>query len=271
MGAVLDKLEAMEAMDELPPMLGQHSARRGPLDVRAAPHNVVGVRQAVLVPGVPAPPDGRAEQRSGAAGYGRGVTPRGTPRFRKVAQVQQQAEERFRQSQRGLIFGDSQPLQPPPPAAAAPKQPFAIPPRPPAMSQSDVLLREFEQAWMEAGRTPSPARDRSLASTPRRTWRWRTASHNGIRLPRGARGPDVQRRVQTERLPQPQVAGGIDWDRALSELRREEQHALEMQLYSTQPLNTGLDEMQKSWKYFTTPGWILDNLDEPELYTYSLR
>lgn len=264
MSAVLDKLETLDARSELPAVFG--TPRRGPLDVRASPRGVAGVRQAVLMP---APPNTAPEL---AAGQERS-TPRSTPRFRRVARVQQQAEHRFRESQRAMLFGDTAvPTAKAPPVKAPPaKQPFAIP-LPPAAAASaaadaDALVREFEEAWMEAGRTPSTVRTRSLAGTPPRTWRWR----DGIRSPGNPRGRELQH-AKTARLPQPQDdVGGVDWDRALAELRRDEQEALEMQFRSTQPLNTGLDVMQNTWKYFTTPGWILDSLEEPELYTYTLR
>jgi hypothetical protein len=266
MSAVLDRLESLESLESLPPVGSGTSPRRGPLDVRASPRDVVAVRQAVLVPAPPGGASSRAHQTPTQPPAG--LTPRGTARFRRVAAVQQQAEERFRQTQRETLFGDSQPIRPP-------TEPFAIPPPPAvATADSDALLREFEQAWMEAGRGPSPLVGRPLSGTPPQTWRWRTSSRGGIRTPRNAQKREVKRVVQTERAPQQHsrpVNDGVDWDRALAELRSEEQEALEMQFRSTQPLNTGLATMQKSWKHFTTPGWILDNLDEPELYTYTLR
>ena len=265
MSAVLDKLETLEPepgdarrAGPLPPVQSPGmSRRRGPLDVRPAT-NVVPVRQAVLLP---APPSSDSELTVGS-GW---LTPRGTARFRRVARVQQQAEERFLQSQRDLL-----PATPPPAQHS-----FVIPPPPPpatlAIDESEDLLREFEQAWMEAGRAPRPDSAQSLTSTPPTTWRWRTSPANGIRTPQRAGTRELQR-AQTARLPRPQPQsqeeGGVDWDRAVAELRREEEHALEAQSRSTQPLHTTL---HRSWKSFSTPSWILENLDEPELYTYTLQ
>ena len=282
--AVLSKLEALESQDTLPPVLGS-TPRLGPLDVRVAPRSIVPIRQAVFVPSAP------HSARAAFAG-GRGEvpappmsSPRGSTPFRRVARVQVRAEQRFRETQRQTLFGDSQPIEPVPgplaiPPASAPLGTHKAGPRAVSAADSNTLLREFEQAWMEAGRAPSPTR-RTLAGTPPKTWRWRTGSSaSGVRTPRSSSARLAPARVvQTARVsahaapPADMDDGAVDWDRALAELRHEEQLDLESHFRATQPMNSvmGRGWADAPWQYRTTPGWILDNLDEPELYTYTLR
>eukprot|EP01046_Picozoa_sp_COSAG06_P104085 COSAG06_NODE_50272_length_320_cov_0.384615_1_plen_83_part_01 len=36
-------------------------------------------------------------------------------------------------------------------------------------------------------------------------------------------------------------------------------------------MNSSVEMMASGWKHFTTPRWVAEPLDKPELYTYTLR
>eukprot|EP01045_Picozoa_sp_COSAG04_P021327 COSAG04_NODE_2282_length_4391_cov_4.864365_3_plen_446_part_01 len=252
----LDRLQKEEDASAPPMFAHRHPRRPVGLSDSLRSRDLVPLRRA-LGPMAPAPP--------GDAGPAP-LTPRGSPRFRRVAEVQASAAELFRQSQRDFMFADA--VLPPPQ-----QQPLPPPPQPPTPVDSNALLREFEEAWLEAGRSPSPTR---AVSAPQRSWRWR-APPSATQSARSSRKPTPRDHLPTSarQAARPAVTapavGAVNWERVAEDLRGEEQAALQLQFQASQPMNSSVEMMASGWKHFTTPRWVAEPLDKPELYTYTLR
>ena len=254
----LDRLQKEEDASAPPMFAHRHPRRPVGLSDSLRSRDLVPLRRA-LGPMAPAPP--------GDAGPAP-LTPRGSPRFRRVAEVQASAAELFRQSQRDFMFADA--VLPPPQ-----QQPLPPPPQPPTPVDSNALLREFEEAWLEAGHSPSPTR---AVSAPQRSWRWR-APPSATQSARSSRKPTPRDAANlptsARQAPRPAVTapavGVVNWERVAEDLRGEEQVALQLQFQASQPMNSSVEMMASGWKHFTTPRWVAEPLDKPELYTYTLR